>query len=520
MAESTESKNSTFPSVSGTVLCEETLNGHNVQLVISDDEMSASLSLYPNKSNKTPITSQAILTLLDQHNIIDGIQNEAIDTLCTFASKGKKQDSIVVAATYPPTPGENGWLEPLIRTAADTDTEFNENEDGKLDLYTLNLFTCVEPEQKIAILHPPELGEASTTVTGKVLAPLLGKELQIGLGSGVRIEDNGTSFISEISGRADLSENILSVSEDYIIHGDVDMHVGNINFPGFCQVSGDVLDNFDINADKGIEVVGTVGSCHLITEGDITIGSMAGNEDGMIRCSGNLTANYLNGVTVECMGTVTVKYEIRNCIIKSAEKVIIENGVISGGHCVALQGIEAKDVGAEAGIATRLTSGVYFPEEDQLQMLKTQQKSINIQNQFIKRSLGPLAAQSKKDDSLTGAIQKRLEILQERLELLIIMQKEVKEQLNNFVFTEHDGNAKVNVHRRLKEKVKISLDMVTEEIRLEHHGPLSVVADSTNGTLRFCDLSPLKINATEMQVEELEETELEEESLSGEGESE
>lgn len=504
MAETSESDNNTFPPASGNVVYEEELEGYKVQLVISDDEMSASLSLYPDKSNEALIDAQGVINILDNNDVVDGYQMKAINTFCTFACKGKRQNNIIVAATYPPVPGENGWIEPLIRTEEDSAAEFAEKEDGKLDLYTLELFTCVEPEETIAFLHPPEAGEPSSTVTGKVLPPLLGKELELRLGTGVRLGGDGCSFISEISGRAELSENTLSVSEDYIVHGDVDLRVGNIKFPGFTQVSGDVLDNFDICALKGIEVTGTVGSCHLVSEGDISLGSMTGNEDGLIRCGGNLTANYLNGVTVECMGTVTIKYEIRNCIIKSAQKVVVENGVISGGQVIALQGIEAKDIGAEAGTATRLQSGIYFPEEDMLQMLKTQQKSIAIQNQFIKKTLGPLNSLSKKDTSTTGAIQKRLEILQQRLDLLIIMQKEVKEQLNAFVFGEHEGNAKINVHRRLKEKVTISLDMVTEEIRLEHQGPLSVVADSANGILRFCDMTALTVNAEVMEFDELE----------------
>ena len=335
-----------------------------------------------------------------------------------------------------------------------------------------------------------------------VMPPILGKEPEIRLGSGVRVEEDGTLFISEISGRAELVDNILSVSEDYIVHGDVDLHVGNINFPGFTQVSGDVLDSFDIRSLKGIEVTGAVGACHLISDGDITIGSMSGRNDGLIRCGGNLTTNYLNGVTVECMGTVTVRNEIRNCIIKSAEIIMVKDGVISGGNCVALRGIEAKDVGAEAGATTKLRSGVYFPDEDLLQMLKNQQKSITIQNQFIKQSLGPLDKQAEKDSTTTGAVKKRLKILRERQELLKEMQQEVKQQLNNFIIEDHDSNAKINVHRRLKEKVVISLDAVTEEGRLEHHGPLSVVADATNGILRFCDMTPLNIHAEDAEWNE------------------
>lgn len=504
MAASTEFDNNETPTPQWNTVYEKEFAEYRVQLTIANDEMAAKLSLYPTKEKEALIDTQAVINILDENGVVDGYQIEAIDHLCLVACKGKKQTDIVVAMTHLPVPGDDGWIEPLIRTSADTAHRFTEKENGKLDLYTLNLFTSVEPEQKIAVIHPPQLGQPSTTVTGKIIPPLLGKKVDVRIGSGVRLDDEGHSFISEISGRAELVENTISVSEDYVVNGDVDLNIGNINFPGFAQISGDVLDNFDIRALKGIEVSGTVGSCHLISDGNISLGSMAGNGEGLIRCGGDLSVNYLNGVTVECMGTVTVKYEIRNCIIKSAQKVVVENGIVSGGKIIALQGIEAKDIGAEAGTATMLQSGVYFPEEDTLQMLKTKQKSIAIQNQFIKRSLGPLSNQVKKDTSMTGAIAKRLEILEDRLKLLTIMQKEVKQQLNEFVFAEHEGNAKINVHRRLKEKVTISLDMVTEEIRFEHQGPLSVIADSTNGILRFCDMTPLTINADEIELDELD----------------
>ncbi len=48
--------------------------------------------------------------------------------------------------------------------------------------------------------------------------------------------------------------------------------------------------------------------------------------------------------------------------------------------------------------------------------------------------------------------------------------------------------------------------MVTEEIRLEHQGPLSVVADSARGILRFCDMTALTVNADEMELGEPEST--------------
>ncbi|MDY0191248.1 MAG: FapA family protein [Desulfuromonas sp.] len=491
---------------SAAVSFEEKTADYNIQVIIATDEMSAAVNLTPLKGKKSSISIENISAALMRAGIIEGIDPLALETLQRGARSGKEQQNVVVATTTAPTPGADGWIEPLIKTQ-DSDHEYTEDESGRVDLYTLNLFTCVKAEQKIAVLHPPQLGEASTTVTGKVLAPLMGKELAIRLGSGVRVEENGTSFISEIAGRADLSDNVLSVSEDYIVHGDVDLEVGNISFPGYTNIRGDVLDHFDIYAQKGITVAGAVGSCHLTTDGDVTIGSMSGLDDGLIRCAGNLKANYLNGITVECMGSVTVANEIRNCTIKSADVIMVKNGVISGGECVALNGIEAKDIGAEAGVITKLCSGVYFPEVDRLQKLKNQQKNIAIQNQVIKHILGPLANKAQRDTSITGALKKRLEILEERIDILKVLQKEVNQELDTFVFEEHDSNAKINVHNRLKERVIISLQNITEEIRFEQQGPLSVVADVSNDKLYFAGLSPLSVKAEDVEIPDPEEDE-------------
>lgn len=486
------------------VLCEEQTGNYSLTLTISADEMSAAITLVPHLKDNQLITPEQVLNILDQHNIVDGIDLNAIEELCHQVCNGKEQRKIVVAATAAPQPGADGWIEALNQIEKNKKLVFEEDEKGRVDLYTLNLFKCVEAGQQIAIVHPPENGEPSSTVTGKLIPPIPGKEVEIRMGEGVRTEDNGTTFISNIAGRADLTDNIISVSEDYIIHGDVDLEVGNITFPGYTEVRGDVLDTFDIYSKKGIKTNGAVGACHLISDGDITIGSMSGRDDGFIRCGGNLKANYLNGVTVECMGSVIVNNEIRNCTIKSADSIMIKNGVISGGECIALNGIEAKDIGAEAGVITKVQSGVYFPEADRLQTLKTQQKSISLQNQFIKRCIGPLKTQATSGSNCKDVLQKRLDILLERQELLKTMQVEVKQQLDSFVFEEHDSNAKINVHRRLKEKVIIALETVTEEIRLERDGPLSVVADVSAGRLRFCTMTPLDINANDAQWDEEE----------------
>ncbi|MDD2557345.1 MAG: FapA family protein [Desulfuromonadaceae bacterium] len=495
-----------FTPVDGEIVHLEETDAWTLQLVLSADEMQCLASVAPKNAGEGLIEPDQIITRMKDARITEGIDMAQIKRLCVLACEGKMVEHVAVAHTEPATPGADGWLELKVRLGAGLDgmQEFVEDEHGRIDLYTLDLFTCIQPLQKVAMLHPPQPGNDSVTVTGRTLKGEPGTPANVRMGAGVHLND-ANEVVSDISGRAEFSDGTISVSEDYNIHGDVDLHVGNISFPGNVNISGDVLDDFDISSDKDITVKGTVGSCYLKSGGDISVGGISGQYDTYVKCAGNLEARYINGAHIECMGDVIVANEIRNSTVKSAGMIMVKNGQISSGEYIALKGIEAKIIGAAAGAPTLLTSGVYFPEGDRLAFLKAQKRSIKKQNEFIRRCVGPL--EQKAAASENSAHSKRLEILLERLEILEQMDKNVRAELSSFVMTEHESNPKINVHRLIKEKVEIHLENAHEQIRLDQYGPLSIIPDVLNGILSFNEFSPLEVNAAEMQPVGQEESE-------------
>ncbi|MDY0212231.1 MAG: FapA family protein [Desulfuromonadaceae bacterium] len=487
-----------IPPVDGEIVHLEETDVWTLQLVLSTDEMQCIASVAPKNADEGLIEPEQILTRMKEARIVEGIDMEQIKRLCALACEGKMVEQVVVAHTEPATPGEDGWLELQVRLGSGMDgqQEFVEDEHGRIDLYTLDLFTCIQPQQRVAWLHPPQPGHDSVTVTGRTLKAEPGTPANVKMGVGVHLND-ANEVVSDISGRAEFSDGIISVSEDYNIHGDVDLRVGNISFPGNVNISGDVLDDFDISSDKDIMVKGTVGSCYLKSGGNISVGGISGQYDTYVKCAGNLEARYINGAYIECMGNVIVANEIRNSTVKSAGTIMVTNGQISSGEFIALKGIEAKIIGAAAGAPTALTSGVYFPESDRLKFLKAQKQSVKKQNEFIRRCIGPLEKKAAgSENSVHG---KRLEILLERLEVLQEMDKDVRAELANFVMSERAGNPKINVHRVIKEKVEIRLENVHEQIRMDQYGPLSIIPDVLNGILSFNEFSPLAVNAAEME---------------------
>ncbi len=471
-----------------------------LQMGESQLELHAFITVFDAENTIAP---SELIELLAEHGVKDSLDLEEVARFCSKAAMGINQEEIRIATGAEPTPGKDGWLELTVKTSSD-DTDFEEDDKGNVDLRNIQSFTNVEVGQQIGIIHPPEYGVPGTTVHGEQIPALEGQPLELTAGDGVELSPDGTSAIATSAGRVVFDGHTLAVAEEFIVSGDVDFSVGNIDFNGIVEIKGDVLDDFNIRSSKGIKISGAVGACHLESDGPIEIGSMAGLGNGLIRCRGDLRANYLNQVRVECWGNVSVAHEIRNCSVKSTQAVVVERGTISGGETVALDGIEARNLGAASGVKTRLTAGVYFPEADRLTTLRQQQRNCNLQIQRIGSALGPLGKRKNLRKALQEAIELRVSLLTRRKANLEAEKKRVDSELESFKAEEHpSANPKVNALGSLMEGVVISLGESTEEIKHQLTGPISVIENSTAGGLRFLEYSPLHVMAADIEEETL-----------------
>lgn len=447
------------------------------------------------------IAPSELIELLAKNGVKNNLDLEEIAKFCSKAAMGINQENVLLAQGTPSGSGKDGWLELTVKTSS-SDAEFTEDDKGYVDLRTRHTFTNVDAGQQIGIIHPPEAGEPGTTVNGLPIPAQMGKVLEVVAGEGVEFTADGQSALANRAGRVVFDGRILSVAEEFVVSGDVDLSVGNIDFNGFVEIKGDVLDDFHIRASKGIRVTGSVGACHLEAGGPVQIGGMAGLGIGTIKCRGDLTAGYLNQVEVQCYGTVNVAREIRNSTVKATRAVLLERGAIIGGETVALDGIEARIIGAVSGIRTLVTAGVYFPEADRLKELRYKQRSYNLQIQRIGAALGPLSGRTGLRKALQEAIELRISLLTERKVFLEQEKVQVDAELEVFRAAEHpSANPKVNILGRLMEGAVFHLGEAVEEIQQEHTGPISVIENTQSGGVRFVEYSPLKVKAADIEEE-------------------
>ncbi|SDM44037.1 hypothetical protein SAMN05660860_02522 [Geoalkalibacter ferrihydriticus] len=490
------------------ILFEEDIERHALRLELLKNAHECRCSITP-KSKEGQVTKEEIAELLAAHGITQGIDNGQIQAMCRTLAKGKTANNFLLAEGVQPAPGPDGYLELFVKTSSDL-PDYAEAEDGTIDFRTLNFFSNVTPDQEIGILRPPELGEEGYTVRGDVLPAVPGKPLKLNVGAGARAE--GDKVLADMEGRVLFDGKTVSVTEEYLVQGDVDLAVGNIDFRGFVQVRGDVLDDFDIHAVKGIQINGNVGMCHISCGGDIALGGMAGQGRGTLTCGGNLVVTYLNDVTVECEGDILVKNEIRNSRVYCSGTLTIANGNIFGGETYALGGIEAKNVGAVSGIKTRLYGGIDYVQ------IKLARELDEVQMEFIELNdeLAILSQQLKLNRSLGPEDKKKVLALAKRLEEINQIKSEIGEKIVQArKFAEQHANGKINIKGRLGEGVVLHIGENAEEIKHERSGAVSIIENRKGSGFHFLSLTPLSKTAEALE-EELQEEEAEEEVGGGE----
>lgn len=460
--------------------------GYQLILSLSKDEMECRAHLEV-KADGTPPTKDELLGYLAADGVTTGVDEEAVLLLLREVRPGKSVNGLL-AASIQPILGDDGKLafsfdtsdQPPAETTADEDPE-----KRQIDFRAVQKFINVDADQEIGRILPPTSGTPGKTVRGKPVPSEAGKPLVLKLGQNVRSGgDNNEILFAEIHGRVKQEGDTIHIVEEYVVDGNVDFGIGNIRFNGYVEVRGDVLDGFQVSASKGLKITGNVGACRLISHGNIEFCGMDGQGQGKgsILCGGTITAHFIHDSAVECWGNMLVDVELRNCSIHCRGSLI--TGVLSGGDCVTLAGLEAKKLGAPSAVKTVVHSGVDYHDLDRMQILLEQLDELQ---QKI--------AKTKDMQEMTALTEKKQQLA--RVIIDVRSHRPV------------GSNPKINIKDRIHEGVTIYLGDAVEEFASELSGPISLIENSRDGGLRRLSLSSLEIPASDLEKAWLENDEQE-----------
>lgn len=478
------------------ILLDHSLNPYGLQLELCDNgvECLGSILLEAPTEGLTPDILNAILV---QQGITETIHTDQLHQFCQDLSQGNRPKEVLLAEGRRPAQGIDGSLELFDLQVGKA--LYQEDAHGIVDLKTVRVFDNVLPGQQVARIHPPAEGEPGVTATGQPIPGQPGKALSLKIGKGLDLDPVSGLLVATLSGRLVHEGKKIEVSESYDVSGDVDYAIGNITFNGKVNISGDVLDGFSIQATGDITIGGSVGNCIIKSDGDIVLGSMSSVGHGLIRAGGSITARYINETIVEAQKDISIQNEIRNCLIKTRGALHV-NGVIVGGECIALQGIETNAVGGPSNIATILRVGEDFALADRLAFLQMRLHEVTRESNSILHLVGKMR---ERIDTEVEDEPVNIQRLLERYEGLKNTQEVIEGELEQYLGkVPENRNPKINVKNLIFEGTRVTMENVGLRFNEDVPGPVSVYYSQRQQQILTSKLTPLTINALQMDEQD------------------
>ncbi len=320
-----------------------------IRFVISDDMLTARISLYPGINNDKKISYQQVAFMLtEKHKVSPGyIDDKALQDAVNLLNEGFIVEGVTVCRGNPPVHGKNAVIEYLFERP---NVKPKLLPNGKVDYKEFTKFIFVQKDQLIIKRTPADKGKPGRDITGNVIKPIEGEDRNVEVVDGVYANLEKTEFRSKYNGHIILSGDTITVLPLLQIDGDVDMHVGNIRFEGTIHITGNVQSGFIIEADD-IIVDGIVENAELKARNTIVIrrGIKGIISKGFVKAGGNVSIGYGENARISTGGELSIEKYCYNSTIEANS--IIANGkdtIINGGEIKAFSTIKVSKIGSKS----------------------------------------------------------------------------------------------------------------------------------------------------------------------------
>ncbi len=460
----------------------------DIDLYVSDDYINAYF-LFERVDSGAIIDLGVLHTILEDNGIVCGVKLKELKSLVKRLNGGEIQcdgEKYNVASAKPPKFGRDGYLDFHV-TPSINNPRFDVDEEEMIDYKNTSLITNVTTEQHLVTLVPECPGEAGVDVYGMEIE--VGEPKPLKYISGQGVYKDGDKIFASVNGMFIYEDDHLSVTSVYNVLGSVDFTVGNINFVGKVIVGKDVLDDFSISGNCGIEVGGVVGAANLESGSDMVLtGGINGQTKSYIKSQGGLKSKYLNEVNATAWGDVFISKSIINCVTRTKGKIVIRDGSIIGGIACALKGVEVATLGSDLGIATHVIAGQDYEFEERKQSYELQMNNIQVELGRIDRVVGPIVSNSNALNNLTPAkkkmvismIQKAKKLKEDHVQIVNNLEEISAKDVNN-------AGAEILVRNILYSGVKVTVGKFVKIIKMEIKGPIVLKEDLENNTVMIVE---------------------------------
>lgn len=445
---------------------------------VSDDGMHAFLKCCK-LGGYSDVSPGQIVAVLETAGI--EVSDQVTERILEFAKRIKDQGPIrepfEIATGEEPRDGVDARLDWNQRYEADRRTPWD--VQGRPEFYSLQSFVEVQEGEIIGTLVRKEDGEDGHDVLGNSIAH--GQARDVAPGDGVALGEGSESLLAQRSGKVEIANGKITISECKRIEEDVTAGTEKIVSKIPIHVAGAVR-GAAITCERSIVVEQGIETADLQAGNDVITGEgILGKSRGTIVAAGNIVARYCESATLEAGGDVRILTSLNHTDVRAMGRVDIAGGVILGGSLYARDGIIAKAIGNDAGVKTVLRVGIH---PDVLVAIAEKDNEIRAKDKTasrIRETVQPLMAQMKR---LTASQrEKATELLAQAdetsddIEQLKAAQQEVLRR------AKPSRPPSIEVESKLYEGTVLFFDELEFRVDKELRGPLCIRVSHANGQL-------------------------------------
>lgn len=305
--------------------------------------------------NKEDFDTEDLRQFLKDHEIVYGILKDEIENIF---QEEKYDQPVLIALGKKVVDDKDGE----VKLSFETEIKFKFDEKGNVDYKELNLIQNVKKGDKVAEVTSPKKGAEGCTIFGKKISAKEGVKPALPAGENTCPDPgNPDVLLAEIDGAAKLKGSLVQVELVFFVKGDIDFTTGNIDFVGSVIVNGDVKSGFKVKAKNDVEIGGVVEDAVIEAGGDVLIKmGFIGRGEGKILAQGKVTANYCVSENIISEDDINIFEYIMHSNVQTKGKLFVKEkkGLIIGGECYAVKGIEANIIGNENYTVTSVTAGI------------------------------------------------------------------------------------------------------------------------------------------------------------------
>lgn len=449
-----------------------------INVYIEDSDMKALVAISGSTKYKTPSTEEVIQEL-NKVGVIFGINEEAVAK--AINNPGSRY---TVAEGKKPLDGTDAKIN-FKKDVSGERGKPKEIEGGRVDFKDLDLFLGVNENEIIAEKIPATIGEDGSTVKGKVLKAIAGRDKRIKTGKNILVE--GNIFISKIAGHLQIGNDKIDVLPVLQLNGDIDLSTGNITFPGDVTIKGNVQAGFYVKAEGKVVINGSIQGGTV--EGRIieVKHGIQGAPNSYVKAEELVNAKFIENAVVSSAGSIVVADSILHSKISAGKKLSMSGSkaIIAGGHISAGEEIDAKNIGTQMAPPTIIEVGVNPSLKEEFVKLKDAFKETTVKQESIKKSLLLI-----KPDDVSVVPENRQELYTKLTKANFMLLGELETMKSRLVYIEDEfsklSDGKIKCGGSIFPGVKLVINNIVYPIRDILQFAVFFVAD---GEVRFSTYS-------------------------------